>query len=841
MIDKTEVAFLLGGYDLEMIEIKSILNDYMKSDKTDFNITVYDKKLTWGAKLSDYHKELELFKDSIIYGIELIEDVKPPKNYHAIDHHNEKSVYPSSLEQIANLLKINLTRQQLLIAANDKWYIPGMEAMCATSDEINLIRKRDREIQGVTEDDEKKAVKSINENLVVLNGVYIIKSLTNKFSAIVDRMYNKTDKLLIYNNSELCYYGTYKKKIVDYFSNEIKNNLAYHGGGDNGYFGLAAGSFTEEQIVKIKDKILEIIGNEMQNNLIYSYHIFMFPFRWDFLPKGKGTDEINKIDFNDRTSLENFNKIFKKNQGIENKGSFKFVKSSDYNEYTYFYDFVRNAIYDEHEPTDIKNSNIFSHYTFNLGKNAKYCINILDDREYELNIDGIFIHIFNTGVGILNFRLKNTRYSQFEEILKINEYGRRLYPQFLSEDIDNNRIRATKKTFLACQLEIKTDNEKIGDIVEDFTEYNCEDIDTLRTKPKYISKIITRLLGNNFIRSHENETRIEDKILLRELVDDRMFVMCWYNNDKLANNLRKIITNGPNGIKNEYKFNISNDWYSYIFIDNDSNTPQCKNFQMMRDLLKKHTYPRFSDSGTLYGLSRYSFMCLTDSSSFSKDIISNHFKTIYYQLVVLCLIQRGSILRFSHEVTQISKAISKKISKRNNNQNSQDILSKIEQITNEYINFVNNIYFREVTAQEQGIELYDMLQNFMRIERDIKDLNREIDELYNYANLVEEKQQSNRLERLSILGAALLIPTLITSFLGMNIFNGDSFKALPNWSYWLFLVLMILASVFAGITFTIGSFHTLSFKKIKSQKRKFLIFIVISIILFIFVVAICFK
>jgi len=75
-----KMLFLLGGRDLEMVTIKDILDRH--------GVMYADKKLSWGAKLSEYREYLDF--DGVIYGIELIEDREPPKNYIAIDHHNEK-------------------------------------------------------------------------------------------------------------------------------------------------------------------------------------------------------------------------------------------------------------------------------------------------------------------------------------------------------------------------------------------------------------------------------------------------------------------------------------------------------------------------------------------------------------------------------------------------------------------------------------------------------------------------------------------------------------------------------------------------------------------------------
>ena len=69
-------------------------------------------------------------------GIELTEDIVPPPTYIRIDHHNELSDRPAAIVQVAALFGVELDRWQLLVAANDARYIPGMLEMGATDEEI---------------------------------------------------------------------------------------------------------------------------------------------------------------------------------------------------------------------------------------------------------------------------------------------------------------------------------------------------------------------------------------------------------------------------------------------------------------------------------------------------------------------------------------------------------------------------------------------------------------------------------------------------------------------------------------------------------------------------------
>ncbi len=244
-------CFFLGGYDLEMLEIKRLLLAHGYTE----GIDVFDKKLGWGAQLSDYADVFQT--DKINVCIELTEDIKPPIHYRRIDHHNELSDLSSSLEQVAQLLGISLSREQLLIAENDRHYIPGMKAIGATDAEIADVRKRDRAAQGVTNEDEKLAEKSIAENMSTLAlRKLVVHSLTDRFSTITDRLFGQYDSLLIYKDMELTYYGEGKEALEVTFADLLRGGKMYAGGG---FIGVGKGKLKKEAF----ENVLKTIKQNM--------------------------------------------------------------------------------------------------------------------------------------------------------------------------------------------------------------------------------------------------------------------------------------------------------------------------------------------------------------------------------------------------------------------------------------------------------------------------------------------------------------------------------------------------------------------------------------------------
>lgn len=192
--------FFLGGYDAEMCEIIKILKSK--------NIAYFDNRLSWGARLSDYKVELERIDNKIPVLVELILDIEYPENCIIIDHHGEKASKqtPTSIEQVAKLLNINLSRWQKLIAANDRGWIDGLIEAGASETEIKEIRAFDRKCQGVTQEMEDAADKIFDQIKYDVK-LIVIEFPFNKVSPVMDRLYGKTENILVKGPSSINFSG----------------------------------------------------------------------------------------------------------------------------------------------------------------------------------------------------------------------------------------------------------------------------------------------------------------------------------------------------------------------------------------------------------------------------------------------------------------------------------------------------------------------------------------------------------------------------------------------------------------------------------------------------------
>lgn len=235
--------YLLGGKDLEMRFIKMRLAAH--------NVAFEDKDLRWEqADVSAYEDEIAraLEADQTPVAVEL-KGADAREDVDFIDHHNEYTDRPASLLQVLERLGLEPNLVARLVAANDSGYIPAMQAVLeeelawkqrtgktpeqlAKSREriqrmIDIVRKKDREMQGVTPEMEREAESAITNAERREDGLVIVRLNSPRYSPVVDRLYgtwpeDKT-KLIV-----VCSSDKDEKEVWFFGDGEICSDLKGH-------------------------------------------------------------------------------------------------------------------------------------------------------------------------------------------------------------------------------------------------------------------------------------------------------------------------------------------------------------------------------------------------------------------------------------------------------------------------------------------------------------------------------------------------------------------------------------------------------------------------------------
>ncbi|MFQ5752470.1 MAG: hypothetical protein ACE5HI_10775 [bacterium] len=504
---------------------------------------------------------------------------------------------------------------------------------------------------------------------------------------------------------------------------------------------------------------------------------FMFPFGFPF------------------DKWENVSRIFDKVNGWEER-QYDLSDGLEYNEYVYFYPYIRSIIFGTRETEKAYGVSFFRNLKIKNGKDGKSnaYYEVQNDnfakKRVKLPLKNIFLHLFDTGVGILVFEIEHDS-TKANERLALCDYlfflsnGRRVYLPFVfpdakkrkgdwfcSEAFDwekDGRSNAIKELECASHVRLFVDDKLIVEhpFNEPFEIHTPKTQKADNERPTFwppISQVITEFLDvpdQEFVYKNYDYWPI---------IDDRMLVHSFYSisgnrKDELMPWANKTFLNGLKGFLNEdvlkSKRNSAADvWYQMIFID--LKNPSCQNDQMLKRIINESSYNRWSNSGTFFGFSRFSSVTISNYNVVR--YVYNHFQSMYYQIAILLLFYRGALLTFSHR----SEILAKTIHGRGRKGLGGNFLNHLQRLHEDFILFRNKYWFREVTAQDQGIEMFDVWSRKLRNKELLEDVQAEIKELYLYVESANEKNISKKINILTFIGALFLPIVIATSFFGMN-------------------------------------------------------------------------
>ncbi len=169
----------------------------------------------------------------------------------------------------------------------------------------------------------------------------------------------------------------------------------------------------------------------------------MFPFSFD------NTDYKSKEPAEWFTSEHSGNNIKK-----WKVCAFELNKGGDYNEFVYFYPYIREILFSTKDKEN-ENDN-FYFLKWEKGQKPQVYLEIncgSGSRENtRVKLIDVYLHLYEIGVGLLIFEIENSNKRYLSDYLRFINLARRIYPPFVDNDLvlpginkDNNSIESIKK------------------------------------------------------------------------------------------------------------------------------------------------------------------------------------------------------------------------------------------------------------------------------------------------------------------------------------------------------------------------------------------------------------
>ena len=296
------------------------------------------------------------------------------------------------------------------------------------------------------------------------------------------------------------------------------------------------------------------------------------------------------------------------------------------------------------------------------------------------------------------------------------------------------------------------------------------------------------------------------KIVVNPFQDDRMYLHGYYvdaSPDGVPTQLKTAYPSREELLKSDNHSDEQNTlrkWYAISQMDRNC-FASCQDMEMLRQQIERDTYARWVGWGTAYALTANScLMVLNDSSV---GYLIDNMQWHYFQLFIVALLQRCSTLRFYEEAAAIM----------NQSTGIKNVPLLCDSLRSQYIIFLNSVWWKEVSLQIQGQEMYRMLSENMEIDDNVKQLDEALSELYEYNEGVYQKKISNSLNLFSIAGVIWAVVELVGFlYTGVNP-NEDANIIADSLSHWpnlqafcsmhprlaTFICCVIIAAITAGI------------------------------------------
>ena len=379
----------------------------------------------------------------------------------------------------------------------------------------------------------------------------------------------------------------------------------------------------------------------------------------------------------------------------------------------------------EAKEISFRKEELVENYLYKQEKDSYYRISYYQDNNekdelcnYDLPIRYIMLRILPTlNAGFLIISADNNDYTELKDIKKINQYGRRIYNPFQS-------IRLSF-TEAPNNLEI-IDISQLG-AQPSATDYLMR-YQIMDAPMELLQSFFGFENSEIFPETEENQAKIST------IIDDRMFVHSFIRDNSFEDLIKK--TSQFSCLTDDELREL----YALAYIDKEASS--CQSEDMVEKLVDVAAYRRWADYNSLYLSTQHSFLYLATPSV--PDFLFYNFQSIYLEAVLIVLAQRVGILKFSQDAGNKVGATPE----------------SLLELQASYVTFKNQYLLPEISAQEQAIELYELLQSSLYISKYSEMLDQQITALHEIGQTKEAVAQQRKDDELNI---KLLILTIIAA------------------------------------------------------------------------------
>lgn len=807
------LTFFLGGYDLEMLTIRELINAE--------GLPYFDGELDWSSATVIAYKEgirATRLRGNTPVLVELRIDPKNESDRELsdgaiiVDHHGPRAGEnePTSLEQVFKLLELpqeRWTRWMDLVSANDRGHVPAMQLRGATTEEMAAIRAEDRRAQGMTPEEEAEAERGIaNRELLFWDTLAIVRISHHRSSAVADKIEPILGgpgpvNCIVVSPDEINVYAV--GALIEALLVRFPKELGSWSGGNmpkRGYWGLKHVDATEVVEVCCSALGLTLAFGDPANKP-GSFSRFVLPFAYSTQPyKGPASDihfkahEPEELPARCKYLTHETARVL-----FDRAGWFELEAADEPKTAEDCKKMANGDTVKEKACMDKKGQILALKLKFSVSEGREISVGVAPPRLILFEDKALATKhkpsqdldrtqnpdLLQVGFLILELFFADGQNGVVElsDLLKLNELFRYWQEPFSGHKVENMDALASE---LFQQL------GRQWRLADSKTEHDCyfsrwEDLLQIpvQMKPNEWVSLVPKCWqeeARSFVLG--NTADVDKSRGWAVYADNRSFVWTCALLSGGGNQLRKAVSS-PGEPASELGH-----WIKLLNVDTPrgSRDEVHHTTEFERDWAHCRTYRRWEEWGTFYGFSYHSGAML--GPVLKNSPLWKHFGQMYFDQVMLLLYVRVVLFRFSERLTTISsKARDTERDSRKHDKWQEDF----SDLRWAFVLFTNLYRFPLLSNQQQGVEMYAKAREAMDVDELFGEVQKEIQDCQEYIEMEKTSELTHKTTLLTAVATIGLTLSLVIAFGSMDAVK--SFGYVPNLFAWIFMSIVLVVFI----------------------------------------------
>lgn len=192
----------------------------------------------------------------------------------------------------------------------------------------------------------------------------------------------------------------------------------------------------------------------------------------------------------------------------------------------------------------------------------------------------------------------------------------------------------------------------------------------------------------------------------------------------------------------------------------------------LADFERNNCYDRYWDDerpdigmNTRYVFAGLSFAMITKYSDDRRDL-KRHFRHPFYQIGLIAHFHKAALLSFSNRFSRAVERLDV-----HSVESVKDFKRNVRQALEVFLRFNHRYWFHEISNQVQASDFFMKWRRELGTDHIYREVREEAHDINQYLDNDRMRKQADSTMRLTVVSACGMVGTIVTGFLGMNIFN----------------------------------------------------------------------